>query len=167
MIIEITTIATLRTRVGSGNQTVFVLGNTSVGDGGAGLYYWNSTSTASDDGLTVIQVTGVSTGRWLLCQNVIFQNSNIPLAGSTDRILQTDTNGNITAPYSIIDMYVTDSDLIAAATGATYNSGNYFIATVTPANSKTFSQGTKYINTATGYEYEAIQDNTLRRTLSQ
>ena len=166
MTIEITTIATLRTRVGSGNQSVFVLGNSSIGDGGAGIYYWNSTSTGTDDGLTIIQVTGVSTGRWLLAQNILFQKSNAAFAGTGNRIVQANAAGDASAPYSVLDMFVTDSDLITSATGATYNSGNHFIATVSPANSKVFSQGMKYVDTTTGYEYEAIQDNTLRRTLS-
>ena len=88
------------------------------------------------------------------------------LAGSGNRIVQVDGTGAITAPYSILDMFVTDSDLIAAATGATYNSTNHYIASVTPANSKVFAQGTKYMDTITGYGYEAIQDNILRRTIS-
>lgn len=35
------------------------------GDGGAGTFYWNSSSTLPDDGGTIFQVTGISTGRWI------------------------------------------------------------------------------------------------------
>ena len=34
------------------------------GDGGGGIFYWDATSTLPDDGGTVIQVTGLATGRW-------------------------------------------------------------------------------------------------------
>ena len=47
------------------NNVVNVLGHTTIGDGGAGDFYWNSTSTATDDGGRVIQATGVITGRWI------------------------------------------------------------------------------------------------------
>ncbi|NRA31001.1 MAG: hypothetical protein HRU11_12170 [Parvularculaceae bacterium] len=35
-------------------------------DGGGGFYQWDATSTATDDGGSVIQASGVATGRWLL-----------------------------------------------------------------------------------------------------
>jgi predicted heme/steroid binding protein len=37
----------------------------SDGDNGGGLFWWNPASTAADDGVNVIQVTGVATGRWV------------------------------------------------------------------------------------------------------
>lgn len=45
---------------------VNVVGYYAANDGGGGLYVWNSTSTATDNGGTVIQATGVATGRWLM-----------------------------------------------------------------------------------------------------
>lgn len=45
---------------------VYARGLTAVGDGFGGAYYWNPTSTASDDGFTVIKPAAVSgAGRWL------------------------------------------------------------------------------------------------------
>lgn len=38
----------------------------STGDGGAGIYAWNATDTRADNGGTVIQITGVATGRFNL-----------------------------------------------------------------------------------------------------
>lgn len=35
------------------------------GDGGGGLFFWNATSVLADNGGTVIQATGVVTGRWI------------------------------------------------------------------------------------------------------
>lgn len=46
--------------------SIQVSGYYAANDGGGGTYVWNSTSTAADNGGTVIQVTGVATGRWLL-----------------------------------------------------------------------------------------------------
>ncbi len=61
----ISTISELKLRKGTTNANVEVLGYYTSGDGGGGEFYWNSTSTATDNGGTVIQVTGVSTGRWI------------------------------------------------------------------------------------------------------
>jgi hypothetical protein len=45
---------------------VYARGLASVGDGFGGMFYWNSKSTAADDGATVIQPTAVTgPGRWL------------------------------------------------------------------------------------------------------
>lgn len=41
------------------------LGAASALDGGGLLYQWNSTSTTAANGSTVIQVTGITTGRWV------------------------------------------------------------------------------------------------------
>lgn len=43
---------------------VDVLGYYTKGDGGDGTFYWDSTSTESDNGGTIIQATGITTGRW-------------------------------------------------------------------------------------------------------
>ncbi|RFS17022.1 glycosyl hydrolase family 28-related protein [Emticicia sp. C21] len=58
-------ISTLRTITGSSNDVADVLGYYAVNDGGGGQFYWDAASTATDNGGTVIQATGVSTGRWL------------------------------------------------------------------------------------------------------
>lgn len=42
------------------------LGYWSAGDGGHGEYRWDAASTASENGGTIIQATGASTGRWIL-----------------------------------------------------------------------------------------------------
>jgi len=42
-----------------------VEGGTAVNDGVGGFFYWNATSTATDDGQNVLQVTGAATGRYI------------------------------------------------------------------------------------------------------
>lgn len=46
-------------------QSISTDGYSSSGDGGGGLFIWDSSTTLADDGGTVIQVTGIATGRWL------------------------------------------------------------------------------------------------------
>lgn len=65
MITKINTIANLKARKGTPNTKVEVLGYYAIGDGGGGEYYWDNTSTSTDNGGSIIQVTGVSTGRWI------------------------------------------------------------------------------------------------------
>lgn len=61
---KINNIAELRQRVGIANSNISLLGYYLAGDGGGGDFYWDNTSTETDNGGTVIQVTGVTTGRW-------------------------------------------------------------------------------------------------------
>lgn len=46
-------------------QIVEIKGYYAVGDGGGGHFYWNAISTETDNGGTIIQATGVATGRWI------------------------------------------------------------------------------------------------------
>jgi len=47
-------------------MTVTLLGYVTAGDGGAGIFYYNPSATAADDGgVTTVQPNGVATGRWL------------------------------------------------------------------------------------------------------
>jgi hypothetical protein len=47
-------------------SSVFVVtGVTTQGDGRGGTFWWDATSVLPDDGISVIQVTGVATGRWV------------------------------------------------------------------------------------------------------
>jgi len=63
--LNVNTIALLRTITGTANQVVNVLGYYTFNGDGGGRFYWNSSSTATDDGGSVIQATGVAVGRWL------------------------------------------------------------------------------------------------------
>jgi Pectate lyase superfamily protein len=46
-------------------DTVFVDGYSAQNDGGQGYFQWDATSTAVANGGTIIQVTGIITGRWM------------------------------------------------------------------------------------------------------
>ena len=57
----------LRSTEGAVNgQIATTRGYWSAGDGGAASYYWDSASTSTHNGFTVISVSGVTTGRWKL-----------------------------------------------------------------------------------------------------
>jgi hypothetical protein len=49
----------------SDGDSLEILGYYTAGDGGGGTFYWDATSTATDNGGTIIQATGVTTGRWI------------------------------------------------------------------------------------------------------
>lgn len=49
----------------AGRQSQNIDGFSSVRDGGEGRFDWNSASTATPDGGTIVQVTGIGTGRWV------------------------------------------------------------------------------------------------------
>jgi|GEM_PF-3019256 len=57
-------VASLRTRPGLTGTRVEMTGYYGPGDGGGGLFYWDATSTAADDGAMTIKVAGTDTGRY-------------------------------------------------------------------------------------------------------
>jgi hypothetical protein len=63
------TIVDLRAQAGTDNVQVLVQGLSVVGDQNGGVYYWNSTSTGTDDGFITLAVTGVTPGRWVRMPN--------------------------------------------------------------------------------------------------
>lgn len=64
--VSASTIAALRALTGGGAAFAFVFGVTAAGDGDAGMFRWDATSSATDDGFDVIQPTGTAgMGRWL------------------------------------------------------------------------------------------------------
>lgn len=88
-------------------------------------------------------------------------NNNSALAGTTERTLVTDSSGNVTANYNVRDGEINDSDIVTAINAASFTSGAYFIANITPANSKIMYWGQVYRSNQ--YKYEAIQDNVVQR----
>ena len=61
----LSTIAELKLAVGKEQgDKAFVGGYYADGDGGGGDFYWDATSVETDNGGTIIQVTGTTTGRW-------------------------------------------------------------------------------------------------------
>jgi hypothetical protein len=63
--LKITNVAELRLRVGSTGTSAELQGYYLAGDGGGGEFYWDSLSVLADNGGTIFQVSGVTTGRWI------------------------------------------------------------------------------------------------------
>jgi hypothetical protein len=63
------TLTDLRGSAGTPNVQVLLNGLASINDGNGGVYMWNSTSTATDDGFITIKPTTVTTGRWVRIGN--------------------------------------------------------------------------------------------------
>lgn len=60
------TVTTARGFIGAEGMEMYLKGFTATNDGGQGLFYWNDSSTATDDaGLTTIEPSGATTGRWI------------------------------------------------------------------------------------------------------
>lgn len=62
---SVNTIAQLRALPRGASNSANLLGYYAAGDGGGGLFIWNSTSTAADNNGSIIAVAGVTTGRWI------------------------------------------------------------------------------------------------------
>lgn len=58
-------IGQLRSFTGKSGMQVYCRGSLVPNDGFQGAFYWNATSTATDNGITVIVPTGTVTGAWL------------------------------------------------------------------------------------------------------
>lgn len=59
------TFSDLRAFVGTTGQEVIARGRSAVNDGYGGLFYWDGSSTGTDDNLNIITPTGQTSGRWL------------------------------------------------------------------------------------------------------
>lgn len=84
-----------------GGQTlvVCVQGSSVAGDAGGGLFFWNATSSAADDGVTVIKPTGESgSGRYVRLVQIGVISFVANLTGMTATItgnISQEINGNI------------------------------------------------------------------------
>ena len=61
----VVSIAALRGFTAYSNMVCIVQGSVSPNDGGQGTYYYNSASTATDNGTTIIVPTGSTQGAWI------------------------------------------------------------------------------------------------------
>lgn len=76
------TLTDLRSNAGTDGLVVYLAALTVLGDGNGGDYYWSATSTATDDGFQTVQVTGLSTGRWLRMKNANYASGSQVLSGN-------------------------------------------------------------------------------------
>lgn len=66
---QFNTITDLRVQGGTSGTVVNVSGLVTATDKNGGNYYWDATSTVADDGISVIKVTNITTGRWIKMLN--------------------------------------------------------------------------------------------------
>lgn len=91
-----TTVAVLRDFVGLDNMQVYLGGYTSYGDGGQGVFYYDTSATAADDGgVTTVKPSGAgTTGRWIRVGSIA------NAVGSIIQCTATGTNDIILSPLS-------------------------------------------------------------------
>jgi len=70
---QFATIADLRAQAGTDNVIVTLSGLTAMNDKNGGTYQWDAANVSADDGVLIIKVANVTTGRWIkkLNDNVI------------------------------------------------------------------------------------------------
>lgn len=85
----------LRSFTGLTGMNVLVGGNAAQGDGGAGVFYWSASSTATDDGTTIIAPAGSATGRWLRLGYLTTNSLNSLLIGAGVPASSLGSNGNV------------------------------------------------------------------------
>jgi len=114
--ITVASVATLRlTTAASGGQYVQTAGYYAANDGGAGVYAWNSSSTATDNGGTIIQVTGVVTGRWLLLYNGVINVKQFGAYGDNSHDDTTAINAAFTAANNSTIYFPNGTYLVTAS----------------------------------------------------
>lgn len=86
--IKVKNIAELKTRKGTSESTVEVLGYYTEGDAGGGTFYWDNTSTETDNGGTIISVSTIGVGRW---KRIIERSINVKCFGTIETGLVDDT----------------------------------------------------------------------------
>lgn len=97
--VDFGTLADMRGCVGQSGVQVFLNGLTSPTDGNGGTYMWDGTNTGTDNGFTIVQVTGVTTGRWVRLPNGNTLKNIVTFSGVT---LQTQYQINFsgTLPFT-------------------------------------------------------------------
>lgn len=107
---------------------VMVAGQNSRGDGGGGLYYYNGSSTATPDGVTVVQPVVPFTGRWLFV--------NLSGSGSVPSSRQISTINSLTGGGSLA------SDKTLQLVGDSASPGNFKVYGTGPAGSRSWRSET-------------------------
>lgn len=142
------TVDDLRGFIGVQNQTIQLLGTSSPGDGGQGVFYWNSTGTAPDDnGVTTIIPSGSSSGNgeWTRIVN----NLNFVVGPNTSVINDLPIFSNITGNLLVdsgVSLGSQAKNLFLATPSAT--TGNPVFRTIVAADLPALS-GSELIGTTT------------------
>lgn len=99
------TVADLRMQAGTPIALVDVSGLLAVNDGNGGSYYWNTTSTITDDGFMVIKANAATTGRWMRIGNSNTLKGTAVLSGAALTTAYT-VNYSTTLPFIPISVIV-------------------------------------------------------------
>ena len=100
-----TNIALLRSFIGLPGMCVFIDGSVTPGDGGAGPFYWNTTSTGPDNDLTVIVPQPGVPGAWV---RLIISQTSIVTLSNIASVLAFD--GGASVPVIYVEGYYTLND---------------------------------------------------------
>ncbi len=141
-------LADLTGQVGTDGVSVSVRSGTTFNDGGGGIYFWDASSTATQDGVTIIQVTGVTTGRWMRSKN-----NNYSVGSYTFPVIALTSTYTITHNLPYTPRHIN----LQASTGAAAASPVYIPAA--SINATTFQivfSGLLLVGTAT-FSYLAIR----------
>lgn len=115
------TLADLTSQKGTPTTTVYVSGQTSINDGNGGNYMWDDTNVASADGFKIVQVTGVTTGRWVRSKNSNYstgQTTISTLVGTANYVVTHGLN------YTPIKVFLQSRSQSAA-------NSNYYVSAIT------------------------------------
>lgn len=168
---SVDTIADLRaidpTAVANDKKTILVRGYATAGDTGGGEFYWNSTSTTTDNGGTVIQATAIVTGRW---ERVHTGSLNVKWFGAVGDGVTDDTDAfnNSFAETTSIDPVLVPAASYAitgTVTGFFYSTGKTTI--VGGQVIAIISKGGEDSQTNTLYGHLALEDNTVTGTAEE
>lgn len=98
--LSVLTIASLRTLPGGIFKHILVDGSVAAGDGGGGIYRWNSTDNTADNGATIIQPNSGGIGRWnMTTPNTALFGVPIPIAqGGTGAITAAAARASLVVP---------------------------------------------------------------------
>jgi len=126
--------AQLRTLTGLSNMMVYMQGFSSALDGGQGQFYWNSASTAADDGgITTVVPNGSSSGAWnrITAPDVQNYSYQVPLTGFSITIpnytntLILNPAGTLATGTIIMPASVYDGQIVAVTSSQTITSLTY------------------------------------------
>jgi hypothetical protein len=125
----LSTVAELKLAVGKEQgDKAFIGGYYADGDGGGGDFYWDAVSVEADNGGTILQVTGTTTGRW---KRIYSGSINVKWFGAKGDGIVDDTtaiqntiNLNTTTYFPDGTFKITSNITIGSANRKIYGNGN-------------------------------------------
>jgi len=104
--LSFSTITDLRAQAGTSNSLATLNGLSTLNDGNGGTYMWSSSSSATDDGFTVVKVGNVTTGRWLRIGNGNTIKGTVTTSGAALQTAYTVSYQTGTLPFVPITVII-------------------------------------------------------------